>query len=113
VTEGAVDAELVLSGLRRLCVARQRILVVGARQEDQKHEADRPRFSQHEVPFVEVAEFYAMLMNLDRWKSGDDEILPGVMAGGYLPPALLGLYTEILCSSCRSMDEGTVFSLGT
>jgi len=51
----------------------------------------------HDFPSAEFAAFYAIESPLQLWKSRRKwEQFPPDMSGGYLPVALLALYTEIL-----------------
>jgi hypothetical protein len=69
MTQSAVDAELKLAQLRRLGVARQRILALcHVRHGHQKHESDAPS-SEHEFTFQELAAFYPIDSRLQLWKS--------------------------------------------
>src|ERR1700733_1854599 len=103
VTEGAVNAELVLAGLCRLGIAGEWIAVIrGVGQSPQKHESDQcyETTCEHGSPSSESCRILrhrpriAALEN--SVKSAKPRLPRPYMSGGYLPPALLGIYTEIL-----------------
>jgi hypothetical protein len=75
MAQGAVDSELLFSGLRRLWISGERILIVRDTERGEKNEADHPPVSQMNSPQIlcdGIAAFYAKGMNFRLWKSISD-----------------------------------------